>query len=238
MEITLKEIFSILKNKLFIILVTALAFGLMAFGCTKFILPKTYTTTAKLYVETKNDGSQSSYNNLTAFNYAVALVNTYMEMLDTNRFYTQVSKVLNEKYTPTELSNMIEFSSLKETEVFQAYVKADSPKASMEIIEAVIKVAPTIFSDASKESELKILDDPVVPTSPSAPNVAGSTAVAFLGGAVLAIAIVILRRILNVKIQYTEDMTSVCGVPLLGTIPSFETVMKNSKSHHRKKEEK
>lgn len=224
MEITLKEIFSILKKGLIFIVITSVVFAACAFCYSKFFMKKTYTSTVKLYVETSETVGGNANNYYSNLNYAVALVNTYKEMLQTNKFYSQLSENLNNKYSATELSEMIEFSSLNETEVFEAVINADSPTAAKEIADGVAVVAPKMINDVKETATLKIVDDATLPTEPSAPNVLNITIMAFLAGLIISVIITIIRKVFDVKVSYNDEMTSLCGVPVLAAIPYFDNL--------------
>lgn len=235
MEITLKEIFGILRKGIVFILVTSIIFAACAFCFAKFFMKKTYTSNVKLYVETSETISNANnyYSNLS---YAVALVNTYKEMLQTNKFYSQVSENLNNKYSAAELSEMIEFSSLNETEVFEAVVVAESPTEAKEIADSVAVVAPKMINDVKETATLKIVDNATLPTEPSAPNVPNITIMAFFAGLIISIIITIVRKVFDVKISYNDEMTTICGVPVLAAIPYFDSLSENQKKRAANKE--
>ncbi len=230
MELTLKEIFTILKKSIVFILVTAIVFAVCSFFASKFIISKIYTSSVKLYVETTADTSSNGYNNFSNRNYAVALVNTYIEMLETNKFYTQVSDKLNNKFSVTQLSHAVSFSSLNETEVFEAKVVASSPTDAKEIADAVASVAPKIISELKDQNAtLKIVDEAVLPTSPSSPNVSKNTLIAFFAGLFLSIVIVIIKKLADVKITYSDELTSIGDMPILAAIPDFDAISSGKK---------
>lgn len=228
MEITLKEILNILKKGLLFIIAASVACAVIGFTFSKFCMKKTYTSTVKLYVETSENISNANnyYNNL---NYAVALVNTYTEMLETNKFYSQVSESLNNKYSATELSEMITFSSLNETEVFEAVISAEKPTDAKEIADSVAVTAPKMINDVKETATLKIVDEATLPTEPSSPNVLKITLAAFFAGLIISSIVLVLRRVFDVKISYNDKMTTLCGVPVLAAIPYFDSLAGGNK---------
>lgn len=222
-EISLKSILKIVRQGLWIIAVTAVVFAVAAFGFSKFFIQKTYTSSVKLYVETTKNNNDNSYYALSSYNYATSLVNTYIEMLETNNFFEKLSKNMDEKYTAAQLSSMVKFSNNTsvETEVFKATITADSPTESKVIADSVADVAPEIISSLSYDAELKIVDNAVVPIAPSSPNVMKNTFIAFAAGLVLALIFVFVREALDNKIKYDPDMTELNSFPILAAIPDF-----------------
>ena len=231
MEISFKDILRIIKKNIAFVLVISLVFAVLSFFVTKFFIKKTYTSSVKLYVSVNYEGS-SGIDDLNIHNYTQKLVATFIEMLDTNRFYSTVSEELGERYTPSQLKSMITFTSVNSTEIFKAIVNSDSPTEAKEIADAVVATAPATINDILKNnSQLKIVDEPTVPTHPTSPNVSRNVLFAFFAGLVVAIVFVFARDYFDVKIKYDEEMITLCNVPILGAIPDFEYYIDGAKKH-------
>ena len=220
MEISIKDLVRIVKNGIWLMVTVALIFAVVTFGYSKVFIQKKYETRVKLYVETQAIGN-NSYNDLSAYNYATALVNTYIEMLQTNNFYSKVAENLDNKYAYTTIGSMIRFNNDSETEVFSVIITANSPAESKLVADSVADVAPGIISTMNDNSKLKIVDNAVLPTAPSSPNVVRNTAVALLIGFALSFLYIFLKELLDVKIKYTSDMITIQDIPVLAAIPNF-----------------
>lgn len=228
MEISFKYILNIIKKNLAVILVVSLLCAVCSFFVTSFFIKKTYTATVKLYVSTDSKGS-SGYDDLNSYNYASKLVATYIQMLNTNNFFTDVSEELNQKYTSTELKGMITFKGVEDTEVFEASVLSDSPTEAKKIADAVATTAPKTISELLKNnSQLKIVDQAVVPKNPTSPNVTKNVLIAFLLGLVASVVFAFVRDYFDVKIKYDEEMTTLANLPVLAAIPDFEVFSSKS----------
>ena len=221
-EISLKDLFEIFKQGLWVMIITAVVFGVAAFGYSKLFIPKTYTASVKLYVETSVKGD-NSYSDLSAHNLAASLVGTYIAMLETNNFTEKLSENLDGKYTAAQLAQMIEFISDedKEIEVFAARVSAKTPTEAKLVADSVADVAPGIISSLKDNTELRIVDNAVIPTYPSSPNVTRNTLIFAAIGFVLALIYVFAREALDNKIKYNPDITEINSIPILSAIPDF-----------------
>lgn len=220
-EISFKDLFQIFKQGLWLMVIAGVLFGSIAFVYSKFFITKTYTASVKLYVETTIKG-ESSYNDLSSYNLATSLVNDYIEMLETNKFYEKLSRNLDDKYTAGQLSQMVRFKgSDKETQVFSSIVTASSPTESKLIADAVADVAPGVISDIKDNNELKIVDSATIPTYPSSPNVTRNTIIAAAVGFLIALVFVFAKEALDNKIKYNPDMTEINNMPILSAIPDF-----------------
>ena len=205
-------------------IITSLVFGVAAYSYSCVFIKKTYTTTIKLYVETDSGSNSTSYNSdLSSYNYATSLVNTYIEMLETNNFYQQIAESFDNEYTMKQIGSMIAFYNESETEVFKATITADTPQEAKLIADRVAEIAPEIISQLNDNAHLKIVDKAILPTSPASPNVAKNTGIALLIGFVGAFVYLIVKEFLDVKFKYNSDMTSYNDIPILAAIPDFDS---------------
>lgn len=221
MEISFKDITRIIKKNIVFIIVVSFLFATISFFVTTFFIQKTYTSNLKLYVET-NYKTSSISEDYQSVNYAKNLVLTYIELLDSNTFYSQVSKALNEKYTATQLKSMITFESIENTEVFKAIIVSSNPYEAKNIGDAIAKTAPDTIADVKDNAKLKIVDEATVPKEPTSPNVTKNVLIAFLAGLIISLIISFVRDFLDVKIKYNEEMTTILNLPILAAIPDFE----------------
>ena len=195
-----KMIAEILKrNAIFIAIVVVLAV-LGTFFYTNFFITKQYTSQ----------------------NYALKLVPTYIRMLDTNTFYSELSERLSEKYTASQLSKMISFKSDENTEVFDVKVVTDSPTESKKIADTIAEVAPETISNLKSNAKLKVCDEAQLPTSHSYPSMSKNLIIAFVASLVIAVGIAFVRHFMDKKIKYNDEMTSIFDIPVLAAIPSFD----------------
>jgi capsular polysaccharide biosynthesis protein len=229
-EISLKDILGVLKKNLIFIIVITLIFTMCSFFVTKFFIQKTYTASISLYVDTdKKSENASSSSDLNSYNYAQKLVATYIRMLNTKTFYTELSEELSGKYTANQLNSMISFKDDNETEIFDAYVESSSPAESKTIADAVAEIAPKTISRLNSNAELKIVDYAELPTGASSPNVAKNMMIAFAAGLILSVLIAFIRHFVDKKIKYSEEMTVLGDIPILAAIPNFDNFI-NEKS--------
>lgn len=236
MEISFKDIMRIIKKNLVLIIVVSLLFATASYFVTTLFVKKTYTSSVKLYVSA-NYMDNNANEDLSTYNYTSKLVTTYIEMLDTNKFYNAVSEQLDGKYTPSQLANAITFTSVENTEVFMAKVVFGDPSEAKNIADAVSIVAPETISQLLVNNyQLKIVDEATVPKQPTSPNVLKNVLFAFLGGLALTLVIAFAKDCFDIKVKYDDEMSMICDVPILSVIPDFEyytnnkEVVKNSKN--------
>lgn len=223
--ISLTDIWNIIKKNAAFIIVITLICAVGSFFITRYFIPKSYTSSIQLYVDTSNDNeNQNSYNILSEQTYAQNLVATYIKMLNTNTFYTELSEQINNKYTAKQLSEMVSFSSDDKTEIFDAKVTSHSPNDSKLIADAVGEIAPEAISRLKSKATLKIVDYAQLPTVPSSPSERKNVIIALIAGLIVSVGISLLRAFLDKKMRYNENMTMIGDIPILAAIPKFDAV--------------
>lgn len=98
--ISLSDVWNIIKKNAAFIIVVTLICAIGSFFITRYFIPKLYKSSIQLYVDTSNDDeNKNNLNILSEQTYAQNLVATYIKMLNTNTFYTELSEHINNKYT-------------------------------------------------------------------------------------------------------------------------------------------
>lgn len=228
MEITFKNIVEIIKRNIIFIMILSFVFSAAAFGVTAVCIQKTYTSELKFYVETEYKTSTAA-EDYQSINYAKNLVPTYIELLDSSTFYSEVSKYLDEKYTVSQIKSMISFKRIDNTEVFEAIVASKDPYEAKNIGDAVAQAVPAMIENVTDNIALKIVNEATVPQRPTSPNIMKNVLLAFFGGLILALVISFSKELLDIKIHYEKDMTMLFEVPILAVIPDLEEVSEKQK---------
>ena len=86
------------------------------------------------------------------------------------------------------------------------------------LAEDVSKVAQEVMEVKS----VNVIDEAQTPVSPSGPNRLLYTAIAFLAGLFVAVAIAVLADMLNTRARDAEDVEKLLGVPVIGRIPAMK----------------
>ncbi|MDR1541817.1 MAG: polysaccharide biosynthesis tyrosine autokinase [Clostridiales bacterium] len=228
-EISIEQLVKLLlKNKLLIIISTVVCL-IIAFTVTSFVMKKKYESIVKLYVYTPVTGTQNASQDLSALNYAQKVVNTYIQMLNTRAFREEIRAITQLGYTQVQLTEMISFSALDETEVFQARVVSTSPEDSVEIAMAIANVAPDVIKSIQESSNLKIVDPPVLNNIPVSPNMNQNLAIGLLAGLAGSVLFIFLRDMFDNKIKTSEDLSEQHNISVLAEVTDIGKAERNKK---------
>lgn len=218
MEFTLKELIDVIMKRMIFILIAIIVCLCSFFLYSKFIIKPSYTATLQMYVNPISNESIASLNDI---NYAQKLVNTYINFLQTNTFYNQVSEASDLNYTQKQIKLMTQIKAIDNTEIFSISVTTHNPNDSYNLVILMEEIAPALIKSIKYTAEISVVDPAVLPDSPSKPNIISNTIMGGLSGLILSIAFVLLWEIIDVKLKSQEDLANKYQISIIGVIPNF-----------------
>jgi capsular polysaccharide biosynthesis protein len=234
-EIDLLELFSIYLSKLPWI-VAALIIGAVVAGVwTYYTFVPTYTASAKLYMVSASSGSAVD---LTDLSIGTSLSKDYVELMKIRPIYEDVVEELDLPYTYVELQNMVTVSNVSDTRVVTVSAESEDPEEACDIANAVAQKAVDYLPELMEASAPNIAETAIVPTSPTSPSLMKNTLLGALIGAVLVMAVLTVRYLLDDTLKTSDDIEKEFGIIPLTVIPESELAKENSKSKKRGKRKK
>lgn len=226
LEIDLKEMLRVLLKRAWIIVLCAVIVGASVFAYTvNFVTPQ-YQASVTIYVN-NNSGKETAYISSSDLAVALKLVATYVNIIQSN---TVLDKVVSEAgllLTTDQVRKMISAEAMGETEMFQVTVTTPNPQMSVDLANAIAKVAPDVIAEIIEGSTAKIIDYARLPKGQSSPNYLMSAVIGALVGAILAIAVILIQNMMDTCIHNEEELEKICAVPVLGLIPDLTGETKN-----------
>ncbi len=229
-----QKMFNAIKNNLWKIILITLLFGALAMAYSKFMLTPMYQASASFYVnnsiQTENNSTSISNGDIVT---SAKLVDSYMVILKTRDTLTSVIDYAGVDISCGQLAGMISASAVDETEIFKVNVNSPDPVLAEKIANAIAHVAPERISSIIEGSSAKVVDFPVVPTSPYFPNHSKNVTTGLMIGLALSLAVVILLEIFDITIKNEDDLTNASQYPVLALIPDLNQNTKRSRYHKR-----
>ena len=237
-----KILFSLLRRwKLLVVF--ALIGVLMGYFYTSHFTTLTYTSNVKFlaYAVDGNDdlgeissagGSKSNEyvrtSNTSKMNYAMKMLPTYVEIMNTNEFMTKVTNALNKNqnsnYTVSTIKNSIEIELIEETAIFDIKVTTTNAELSYNIAQQLETSIPQMFRKANNSLvHASVQDKAVKAASAGSLGYPKKCAIGALIGIVVAAAYVILRTLFDVRIKSSDELSDKYNIPVLGSIPNFSS---------------
>lgn len=220
-ELNLRELFAVVVRKLWLIVLSAVLVGALAFVYTaKFVTPL-YQTSVSLYVNNtiygEKDGITS--NDLTT---SQKLVSTYMQVIKSASFLEKVSEEVDNKLTPLEISESLTTKSMNGTEIFSVTISGADPELVAQIANTIAKLAPVEVPKIADGSSARVIDYAKVPTSPYSPSYAKNITLGACIGAMLVIVVLVIQVLMDLHIKGEDDLKLYSDAPVLGHIPHYD----------------
>lgn len=222
-NLSLKEIFFILKKHLALILILTILCSAFGFIVSKFVIKPKYQAVATLIV---NPGQNSQNNNSTItydqVNTTQQLVGTYSIILKSSKVLDKVISDLSLDTDSTKLAKNISVDGVDQTEVIQIAVRDQDPDMAEKIENDIIKVAPSVIIKTVKAGSVEIVSPAETDKRPVSPNVFLNTIIALCTGILISVLISFLIESLSNKFYSDEDIQKYLNLTVLGIIPSYE----------------
>lgn len=220
-SLTIQQIFRVLLKKWWIILISVIVCGSVAFAYSTYVVAPQYTSIGTLIVNNKQSKETTAIN-INDINASQKLVNTYAIILKSNAFVNRVKEKINLDYTVSQIQSMVTYSSVNNTEVLAVSVVSENPEHSAVISETVLDLATEEIGKYAEVGSVKILDHANLPVSPSSPNIPLNTLIGILLGAILSVLMIFVTEMMDTRIKSADDLGDRYTLPVLGVIPSAE----------------
>ena len=182
------------------------------------MMSNTYTATTSLYVlaENANDTSSSLGSTLNA---SQLVSNDIAALIKSDR-------VMNGADEDLGLENLnafkISVNSQTTTRVITLTVTGKDPQQAAAAANAIASEVSTVAQQVMDVRSVNVVDEASAPTKPSGPNRPMYVAVAFLAGLFLAIAIVVIKDMLNTRVSNSDEVEKLLGIPVIGQFPAVK----------------
>lgn len=251
----LQKIISTLLKKWKLLLIFAVIGTISAFVYTANFTTLTYSSSVEFlaYVDDSNqelsDSTSAAQSQSTAsyqasqtskMNYAMKMLDTYIEIFTTNEFNQTVADEVNRSQATSISANdvrrAISIEAVENTAMFICNVTTTDADLSYNIAKALESCIPESMENTNQGLVRASVEDKPLKASPGSLGYPKKCLIGAAAGVFLAAVYVILRDLLDVRIKTAEDLEEKYDIPVLGSIPEFEARSSNSK--HSAKENK
>lgn len=235
LDANIQKILSILLKKWKLIVVFALIGTIFAYIYTANFATLTYSSNVVFlsYVQDSNQeltdstSIQQQASNTSKINYAIKMLNTYIQLIQTNEFYQNVVDEINDdygtEYTIKTLKDAITVTPVEDTAMFKVTVTTTDPELSYRIAHQLETSVPEKMESSNNSLITASVEDSAIKASDhESKGYLKKCAIGFVAGAILAAAFIILKDLLDIRIKNPDELSEVYEIPILGTIPEFE----------------
>ena len=232
-EIDMGELLRYLAGKAGYIILTALAFAVLALAVTTFCMTPRYTSTTKMYVLNRQTNEGVTSSDLQSSTY---LTKDYMEMIRSRTVIEAFIADLNMNTTYEDVLGQIDVSAASDTRVIAISVTDKDPYEARDIANAVRNAAAAHIQSVMNTEAVTVVDEANIPTKKSSPSTIKNVEVAGGVGLFLALAVCVVLYLMNDKVTTAEDVERYLGLSVLASMPLEEEEVRRKKA--RKKPEK
>lgn len=213
--VDLMGMFFRILEKFWVVLVSAVICGTLMGMIAKNSVT-TYSATAKLYIVNK----ENSGVNIADLQLGTVLTLDYQEVFKTWEVHKMVIEELNLPYSYEQMQSMLSISNPEDTRILYITVSNPDAKMAAAIANSYAEAAKTFITNTMDGVEPSDFSSAMEPSIGYSANTGTSAVIGFVGGGVLAIAILALLFVLDNRPRSPEAIRQHGGIPTLSVFPS------------------
>ena len=207
-EIDVLELFHVLLNKFWIILLAGIIAGLAFIGGTILFITPQYESTTKMYVLSKQDNNTLTQQDMQT---SLSLTKDYAELIKSRTVTEGVIAQLNLDLTHEQLLSKMTVDSATDTRILSITVQDPDPYEACKIANAIRDVAANHIKNVMDIDAVNVVETANIPEQKSSPSISK-----------------------NGIIGAQEDVERYLGLSTLGTIPLTTTDRKKKKKKQKR----
>ena len=208
--------------------------ALAAFAGTKLLVTPTYRSSFTAYVNNRAESETEQQTVLSNADLSAArsLTYTYAQIMRSRSVLEAAAEQSSLPYSYGELAKMTSTSILSNTEIIQVYVTSPNPSVSRALAEAIAQVSQEQIASIVDGSSMRIIDEPQLPADIYAPNYLKNAVIGAALGFLLAVAVIVLREIMDDRVKDEESLESRFGIAILGSVPNTASAARAGSNYY------
>jgi len=214
---TLLELLGLLRKHIRLVIALPII-AAVACAAGTLLLPDQYTASSTMYVLSSDSNNGNSGVTNTDLSASQMLTNDVVSITKSDRVKAQVASNLG---MSSLAGYSLEVESSTTTRVVTVSVTGANPQTAADIANEFVNVARQTSSNVVGSQVVNTIDTASAPMSPSGPKRPLYVAVAFVAGLLVAIFLVVLGDMVNVKVRTESDVEDLLGVTVIGHFPKI-----------------
>lgn len=215
MEIDLLEIARLLWHKAWVILL-CLIIGAGVFGAyTKFLVTPKYTASSMIYIL----GETTSITSVADIQLGTQLTGDFTTLAKSRPVLEEVIEKEDLDMSYGELSAAVTIENLPDTHILKISATDPDAEQAKKISNAMAEATAEMIANVMATERPSIAEKALKPSAPSSPNFMKNLLMGGLIGAAFAMAVIIIRHLLDDTIKTEEDVRKYLKLNTLASIP-------------------
>ncbi len=244
-DFSLLDVLQLLKIRWWIIVLAAIIFAGAGGVFSYLTYEPVFSSSVTVYVNDNTSQDNNVSDDVSQVNWALKVVTNYLELLRTNDFMEELSKTYEERfpeawaektYSATKLSSScVEYTAIEDTYLFTFTVTTHDKEASYNIGKIFEELAPKKILEITGKDAIRVADSArMAIVASNSRNMARNIIMGFLIGAILSFVIVLIVDVSDIRIKDEDDIIENYSIPLLGSVPNFESAKKKGYGYGKK----
>lgn len=215
-EIDLLQIGRIILAKIWIVILSAVATGLVALIITEMLITPMYQSTSKLYIVSRQNDNTTTSSDITL---STQLIKDYKVLVTSIPVVEQVISDLQLNMTENQLIGEISCQIETDSRVLAVTVTDPDPYMAKKIVDSIADVSSKQITSVMRIEEVNIIEYGRIPGGQSSPNVKKNVIIGVAIGLLLSMAVIVIRYLLDDSIKNADDVEKYLGMSTLSLIP-------------------
>lgn len=219
-EISLVELFGILKKHIRVIILTTVLTTVIAAIYTFFLVTPKYQSSTEMLVSHSSDNTTTNVTQQD-INTSVQLINTYSDIIRNDVILDPVIEELNLDMSSGQLRENVSVQTQNNSQVFSIQVQDENPYQASEIANATANYFQQEIYAIMSVDNVTIISTATPNVNPISPNNMLNIIIGVLLGGMLGIGIVFIRELVDNTVKTKEQAEQITGWHNLGEVNYF-----------------
>ena len=217
-QLDIFEVLYALKKRFFLLLFsTILGFGI--FGAySYFILSPQYTSTAMLYVFSK----ETTLTSLADLQIGSQLTKDYKIIISSRPVLQKVINTLDLKIDYKELKKKLTVDNPNDTRILSLSIVDEDPAMAKKIVDEVANTASDYIGDLMEMVPPKLIEDGEVPIHKTSPHTVLNAVIGAVLAVVIVVGVTVLQFIFDKSIKTEDDIARYLDITVLAVLPDTD----------------
>ena len=226
-SIDIMRLLRVLLKRVWVILLVAVLCAVMVFGYAKLFIAPVYRSSFTAYVNNRMTTTEGQ-TNMTSSDISASrnLTYLYQEIIRSRSVLMDAAAACGLKESYKTLSENVTTSVSSNAAIISVYVSAETPEAAERLATAIAVAAPEHVARIVDGSSMRIVDNPVTPQKPYAPNAQRYALIGFFVTLLAGCVCVILFDVIVDKVASATEMEERYNIAVIGEIPDMQQAEK------------
>ncbi|MBB1055662.1 polysaccharide biosynthesis tyrosine autokinase [Dietzia sp. B44] len=232
----LRDLLSVLRARWIVIVAATLIGGLLALGVS-LLTPPSYQAKVQFYVTVAGgDSAAAAYQGSLG---AQQRVQSYAALVESTNIAQQVVDAARADLAPSQVAGQTTATADARTVLLNVSVTDSDPQRALQLAEGFGEVLPEAINRLETPdgggpalAKLTVVNPPALPTSPIAPKTEQNVAIGLVLGLLAGVGIALLINAFDRRVKSPEQLESIAGKPVVGSIPFRKAEDKEDGAEH------